>query len=198
VKSGVPAGGPAKPIEDWLDAHAFRVRDTPFGGTGADIRALLYLPSAPVFEQPPGEIQYPLDASFGDQVRLLGYDVGQPLMLGAAVPLTLYCQALRPLDRHYKYILRLEEVASDGTARAIQTTEREPYDGTLPTTAWPAGKVVVEYSEVGAPENWNRTSDQYRLVLQVYDAETLAKLPVTALGDVPPGPDRETLILPGT
>jgi len=198
VKSGVPAGKPAEPIEEWLDAYAFRVRDMPFQSTGADVRVLLYLPGAPVFEKPPVEIRYPLDASFGDQVRLLGYDVGRPLMPGAAIPVTLYWQALQPLTRHYKYILRLQEVAADGTAQTVQTAEREPYDGTLPTTAWPPGQVVVEYAEVGAPDDWNRTSDRYRLVLQMYDADTLAKLPVIVSGDVGRSLDAETLVLPSS
>jgi hypothetical protein len=170
----------------------------PFESTGADVRVLLYLPGAPVFEQPPAEIRYPLDASFGDQVRLLGYDVGRPLMPGAAIPVTLYWQALQPLTKHYKYILRLEEVAGDGTARTVHTTEREPYDGTLPTTMWPPGQAVVEYAEVGAPDDWNRTPDRYRLVLQMYDADTLAKLPVIASGDVGRSLDAETLVLPSS
>jgi uncharacterized membrane protein len=203
VKSGVPAGKSVKPIEQWLNANAFRVRDTPFQSMGADLRVELYLPAVPVFEHPPRQIQYPLDASFGDQVRLLGYDVGQPLMPGAALPVTLYWQALQPLTRRYKYILRMEEVTAaesggggDITVRAASTTEREPYDGAFSTTSWPPEKVVVEYTEVGAPAEWNRISDRYRLVLQMYDAETLTKLPVTTSGDVGLGPDGETLVLP--
>ena len=204
VKSGVPAGKPAEPIEEWLDANAFRVRDSPFGSTGADVRVILYLPTVPVFEGPPRQIQHPLDARFGDQVRLLGCDVGQPLMPGAALPVTLYWQALQPLTRHYKYILRLEEAAAaesggangEGTVQAPSTTEREPYDGALPTTAWPLDRVVVEYAEVGAPAEWNRSPDRYRLVLQMYDAETLAKLPVTTFGDSGLRPDAETVVLP--
>jgi hypothetical protein len=196
VKSGVPAGGSAKPIEEWLNTHAFRVRDVPFESTGADVRVLLYLNAEPVSRQIADPVQVPVDVSFGDRVRLLGYEVGQPLMPGAAIPVTLYWQAMEPLTRRYKYILRLEEVASNGITQVVRSTEREPYDGSLPTTAWPVGQVVAEYSEVGAPEDWNRTPERYRLVLQMYDMETLAKLPVTADGDVPPGPDGETFVLP--
>jgi Dolichyl-phosphate-mannose-protein mannosyltransferase len=196
VKSGVPAGGSAQPIEEWLDRYAFRVRDVPFQSTGADVRVLLYLPSAPVLDQSADQGRVSLDARFGDQVRLLGVDVGQPLMPGAAIPVTLYWQAEQPLTRRYKYILRLEEAAADGTIQTVRSTEREPYDGALPTTAWPPGKEVVEYSEVGAPADWNRAPERYRLALQMYDAETLAKLPVTTHGDVPSGLDGETLVLP--
>jgi hypothetical protein len=195
VKSGVPAGRPAKPIEDWLNEHAFRIRDMPFDSMGADVRVLLYLPGAPVFERAPGPIQHPLDVRFGDQVRLIGYDVGEPLIPGAALPVTLYWQSLQPLSSHYKYILRLEEVGSDESVRPVSFTEREPYDGTLPTTAWPAGQVVVEYSEVGAPTGWNPTTERYRLVLQMYDAQSLVKLPVTAQGDVPEAPHGDTTCL---
>jgi hypothetical protein len=198
VKSGVPAGGSVQPVEEWLDGHAFRVRDVPFETSGSDVRVLLYLPSTPVQEQAVVPVEAPLDVSFGDQVRLVGYETGQPLLPGAVIPVTLYWQAMEPLSRHYKYILRLEQVSSDGTVQAVRSTEREPYDGTLPTTAWPVGQVVQEYSEIGAPAEWNRAPERYRLTLQVYDAETLAKLPVTAQGDVPPGPDGETLVLPNS
>jgi hypothetical protein len=204
VKSGVPAGKSVKPIEEWLAANAFRVRDTPFASMGADIRVELYLPSVPVFERSPGQIQHPTDASFGDQVRLLGYDVGQPLMPGAALPVTLYWQALQPITRHYKYILRLEEIApavsggsgGDGTGQAAHATEREPYDGAFPTVAWPPGQVIMEYTEVGAPTESNHAPERYRLILQMYDAESLAKLPVTMSGNLGVSPGGEGLVLP--
>ncbi len=195
IKSGVPAGASPKPVGDWLDERAFRVRDVPFRTAGADVRALLYLPSVPVLDAPPDAIRHPVDATFDGRIRLLGYDLGQPLFPGGAVPVTLYWQATQPIARRYKYILRLEEVRADGTARAVHTTEREPYDSALPTTAWPPGKVIVEFSEVEAPADLALTAGKHRLTLQMYDAETLAKLPITASGGGTVDSDGETLVL---
>lgn len=195
VKSGVPAGASPKPVDNWLGDHAFRVRDVPFRTAGADVRALLYLPSVPVHDTLPDAIQYRLDVAFDDQISLLGYDLGRPLFSGGAIPVTLYWQAAQPLARRYKYILRLEEVGPDGTNRPIHTTEREPYDGSLPTIAWPPRRTVVEYSEVEVPADVNLAAGRHRLTLQVYDAETLAKLPITASSGGTMESDGQTLVL---
>ena len=131
-----------------------------------------------------------MDVVFGGQVRLLGYDQGQPLTPGGAIPVTLYWQPARQIDRRYKYILRL--VAPDG--ETLSTTEREPYNGGLPTPAWPAGSTIMEYSEIPPPAR--RQQDKSRLVLQMYDAETLEKLPVTSVSGAEMGQDAHTVVLP--
>ena len=71
----------------------------------------------------------------------------------------------------------------DGTTHVIAATEREPYDGAIPTVYWEPGKTIIEYSELPAT-TWPRPATpeeagRYRVTLQVYRADTLEKLPVT-------------------
>jgi hypothetical protein len=150
----------------------------------------LLLSQSPVLAQPPAAIQHRVDAVFGGQVRLIGYDVGRPLLPDGAIPVTLYWQPTSQIGRRYKYILRL--VASDG--KTLSTTEREPYNGALPTPAWPAGATIMEYSEI--PPAARERQDKTRLVLQMYDSETLEKLPVTSASGAEMGQDAHTVVLP--
>jgi len=176
--------------DEWLFAHMFRAEHQAFESTRASLDVDLLLSQSPVLAQQPATIQHRLDAVFGGQVRLIGYDLGRPLLPDGAIPVTLYWQPMSQTDRRYKYILRL--VASDG--ETLSTTEREPYNGALPTTAWPAGSTIMEYTEVPPPARHRQ--DKTRLVLQMYDAETLDKLPVTSASGAEVGQDAHTVVLP--
>ena len=86
----------------------------------------------------------------------------------------------------------------DGTVQGIAATEREPYDGAIPTVYWEPGKTIIEYSELPATA-WPRPATpaeaaRYRVTLQVYRADTLEKLPVT-LADGLAAADDVTLIV---
>lgn len=193
ARSGmVPFGDPKEQVEKWLDAHAFRVGKLGFYSPYTYLKLYLFLPQMPVVDQIPDPIQHPLDVIFADQVRLAGYQIGRPLAPGSAMPVTLYWQALRPIERRYKYILRL--VAS-GQQEVISITEREPYDGALPTTQWQPGKTVIEYSGVTSPDHPKDEPGCCFLTVQMYDAETLEKLPITRSAGAPIGEDGQTLIL---
>jgi hypothetical protein len=83
-------------------------------------------------------------------------------------------------------------------------TEREPYDGGIPTIYWEPGKTIVEYTEL-PPAAWPQPQTaedaaRYRLALQVYRADTLEKLPVTRAdgleGALDVAADGQTLLLP--
>jgi hypothetical protein len=84
--------------------------------------------------------------------------------------------------------LTLEEVRPDGTTQVLALTEREPYDGAIPTIYWQPNQTIVEYSELPPPSSpyttWPHPQNaqeaaRYRVNLQVYRADTLQKLPVT-------------------
>jgi mannosyltransferase len=175
--------------DEWLFAHTFRAEHQAFESARASLDVDLLLSQSPVLAQPPATIQHRLDAVFGGQVRLIGYDLGRPLLPDGAIPVTLYWQPTSQLDRRYKYILRL--VSQDG--ETLSTTEREPYNSALPTPAWPAGSTIVEYTEVPSPVP---QPDKTRLVLQMYDAETLEKLPVINVSGAEMGQDAHTVVLP--
>jgi uncharacterized membrane protein len=182
---------------EWLSSHAFLARDAGYE-SNTFLWLKLYLPQAPVLSGLPETVQHPLTAVFGDKIRFSGYDIGQPLTGESATPITLYWQPLQPMDRHYKYILRVVTEEGTGSFRTLAITEREPYDGNLPTTMWGPGQTIVEYSRV-APTPRNRDqapANPVRLALQMYDAETLEKLPVSQADQGEIAADGQTLLLP--
>ena len=140
-------------------------------------------------------MQHPVSAVFGERVRLSGYDTGQPLSAASATPVTLYWQPAQAMDRRYKYILRW--TGADGAPLpAAGHTEREPYHGLLPTTMWGLGQTIVEYSELPPRTAEPVPPGEVRLALQVYDAETLEKLPLTEADPALVAADGQTLLLP--
>ena len=185
--------------ESWLDEHLYKLQEMPFFSQSS-LKAALYLPEVPVYDAVPETMQNSAGVVFGDTIRLAGYDVGEPAGAELALPVTLYWQAVAPTDRRYKYALRLVETLDDGSTRVISLSEREPYDGAIPTIYWDPGKTIVEYSEL-PPADWPQpaTSDElarYRLTLTVYDAETLEPLPITAPGSAQIAADGQSAVLP--
>jgi hypothetical protein len=179
----------------WLADHTYRVREMHFPSPITALRLVLYLPKPPVRDRIPDGIQHPADLVWGDRIRLVGYDLGQPLAAGQSLPVTLYWQAMVPLDRRYKYILRLEADCAEPGKHVLALTEREPYDTGLPTTAWPPGSTIVEYSGTISPGPGSTGEQPECLTLQVYDAETQQKLPVSRATGVRQAPDGLTAIL---
>ena len=85
----------ASPLADWLSKNTCRVWGQNFDSPISYIRLDLYAPKWPALDSAPATIQYPVNAVFGGQIRLVGYDLGERLLPGSAVPLTLYWQ---PVD----------------------------------------------------------------------------------------------------
>lgn len=117
-------------------------------------------------------ISYPLEADFGGQIRLLGYDldvsrVGE----GGPARLTLYWQAQAEMDTAYKVFVHL----LNGLGQIITQVDREPQAGEAPTTGWLAGEVVVDDIEVAAVEGMAGTQS---IAVGLYDPMTGQRLPV--------------------
>ena len=186
-------------VETWLEENLFKVQENVYFSQSS-LKSHLFLPEVPVYDSIPATMRNPVDLVFGEQVRLHGYDAGPGPQTDLAMPLTLYWEAATPTDRRYKYQIKLVEMMDDGSQRTISTVEQEPYMGAIPTIYWDPGKIIVEYTEL-PPAQWPsaaslQNGDAYRLTVQMYDAETLEKLPVTASGDYPVAEDGATVILP--
>jgi hypothetical protein len=171
-------------IDSWMDENLFKVQEITYF-SHSSLRSALYLDKIPVYEGIPPDIDHPVTGVFGDLIQVVGLDVGEPLRDDLALPVTIYWQAVQPTPDHYKYILTLEEVLPDGSVRRMAMTEREPYDGAIPTIYWKPGQTIVEYTEL-PPTTWPRPQNaeeaaRYRISLQLYRADTLAKLPVTRM-----------------
>ncbi len=183
-------------VDNWLDDNLFRLDDITFF-SHSSLHAKLYLQAAPVIHGPPGNRGQRTDILYGDLIRLYAYDPGPYVAPEIAVPVTLYWQTAAKTDRRYKYILRLERSDGNGGWMPVAVTEREPYDGVIPTNFWDTDITIEEYSELSPPlPDLTGTGGDYRLTVQVYDAETLEKLPVTssAAGEI--DADGVTAVLP--
>jgi 4-amino-4-deoxy-L-arabinose transferase-like glycosyltransferase len=177
-------------IDKWMDENLFKVQEIIYF-SHSSLSSALYLDKVPVYEGLPPELEHPVNGVFGDLIQVVGLEVGQPVRDDLGIPVTIYWQTLAPTPDHYKYILTLEEMMPDGPNRVLSLTEREPYDGAIPTIYWQPNQTIVEYSELprmaeGAwprPQNGEEAA-RYRIYLQVYRADTLEKLPVTHAGGI--------------
>ncbi len=185
-------------VEAWLGEHFLLVRDAEFY-SGSSLHAQLYLPTVPVFEEAPASIQFSTQITFGDQVQLEGYSIDWEAWdaggYGLPLPVTLYWQAVgnKP-ELRYKYVLSLV-APGEGAPQLLGVTEREPYEGDIPTTFWDPGKIIAEYVELGATPA-PPYSAQPVLTLRMYDPETLEPLPVTESGSNELLEDGFTVVLP--
>jgi len=100
----------------------------------------------PVFEQPEplpagAEIPNPVDVRFGEDIRLLGYELQDAVIApGEAPELTLYWQGLRPISE--SYVVRLRAI--DPAGREIAELDTIPYQVRYRTPEWLPGQVFVD------------------------------------------------------
>lgn len=124
-----------------------------------------------------------VNATFGGKATLIGYEltpaVARP---GESLHLTLYWQAVSPTDTSYTVFAHL----IDHGQQIWGQIDSVPGKGTVPTTGWVPGEVIVDPCEipvgVGTPEG------AYRIEVGLYNAANGQRLAVTdgegnALGD---------------
>jgi 4-amino-4-deoxy-L-arabinose transferase-like glycosyltransferase len=119
------------------------------------------------------------DATFGDVIRLVGFDPPPETVDPAQpVPITLYWQALAG-DISTGYTVFVHLLADDG--RLIAQSDAVPAGGARPTNEWLAGEYVSDRHQLA----WRETgySGPVRLAVGLYDPLTGARLP-TADGDL--------------
>jgi hypothetical protein len=174
-----------------LKRGTFRTQDWGFESPLNYLHLELFQIEPPVIDRLPVAARQ-LNVTFENDISLRGYEVGQPFEPGRAVPITLYWQVAEQPARRYKYILRWIVRDVDGAEHVLATSEKEPYDGLLPTSVWTPGTTIREYTTVLPPAD-TILGESY-LSLQMYDAETLQKSPVrSAAGGQ--AVDGDTLIL---
>jgi len=123
------------------------------------------------------EIENPVEATLGDQVRFLGYDLSPPpYRRGEALHLTLYWQATTKIDESYTVFVHL--LNKDGIMGG--QWDSVPGGGLLPTTSWLEGEVITDEYEVpiraGAPPG------EYSIQIGMYDVYTGERLKVRGEG----------------
>jgi hypothetical protein len=138
----------------------------------------------PVNTVPP-TVQHPVEAHFGESIRLVGYDLA-PRRLDSRWPLPafwviLHWQALQPMDARYKIFVHL--VGEGGPADIRAQADVYPH---LPTTAWTPDEYLYDRVMLELPGDL--APGEYALLLGLYDGATGQRLPVLdaagkALGD---------------
>jgi hypothetical protein len=117
-----------------------------------------------------GPISHPLRVEFGNQVRLLGYDVKSPIsnlksqMAGGEVKLTLYWQAMREMDENYTVFTHI----MDASDQLVGQKDSWPRDGDYPTSFWMQGEVVKD--EYVIPFDATAGMGKYQIEVGLYDA----------------------------
>lgn len=160
---------PQRLVERWLDSHAFKATDEWVG----DVRFVVYaVPTAAATH-----IETPTNLLFGPQIRLEGYTLaGDTPAPGDIVQVTLFWQALTPVEKRYKVFLHL--VGPDGL---IAQRDSEPGGGLALTTTWVPGETVVDNLGLLVPPA--TPPGDYTLLLGLYDlTDPTARLPLTYNG----------------
>jgi hypothetical protein len=136
-----------------------------------------------VFEVP--EVETESEAVFGEDLRLLGYDLRRE---GNQVKITLHWQALQRMAVAYKFFVHVVDPASE---QLVAQADVMPYNWTYPTFWWEAGEVV---SDEIALLLTDVPQGSYRLEIGIYDPDSGERLTLTN-GRGPQQP-RDRLVLP--
>lgn len=120
-----------------------------------------------------------LGVDFGDppSIRLLGYRLPPSLHAGQTVVITPVWQALAPISTDYTIFLHLRDVAGQTVAQL----DFRPFEGAYPTSHWLPGSIIAETRLWQLPPELS--SGPYTLHVGLYQAQTLARSPLTANND---------------
>ena len=181
-------------MEQWMNEHFILMRDVTFFSQSS-LHAKLYLPTLPVFEGAAPPIEHRVLAEFGDQIRLVGYADDPPQAASLPSQTRLYWEVTSKPDRRYRYIWRRLAQDAEGVLHERGSIEREPYEGDAATLYWDPDRIIMEYVEIPPLATAPGAGPEF-YTLELYDAETLEKLPVTAIEGGEIGADGVTAIFP--
>jgi 4-amino-4-deoxy-L-arabinose transferase-like glycosyltransferase len=121
----------------------------------------------------PPTIQHPLEANLGDRARFLGYDLDTAsVRAGHTLNLTLYWQAQAEVDESYTVFTHL----LDKDNRIWGQRDSLPIGGTLPTSCWVKGEIIVD--EYDIPIQPDAPPGQYVIEIGMYQLATGQRLPI--------------------
>ncbi len=116
------------------------------------------------------EPRYTVDALYGEQIALLGYDL-QPERpaLGQPLQVTLYWQALRRPEKGYTVFIHL----LDEQGTILAQCDAQPREGSYSTDHWVKGEIVLDTHVLTLPQE---APPSVRLAIGLYDAATGQRL----------------------
>ncbi len=162
---------PERFVENWLDQHCFKAMDSWYGA----LRLAVYA----VPQEPPRTMEHTVDYTLGDKIRLRGYTLLTPeTEAGSIAQLTLYWEALGPIDARYKVFVHL--VDAQGTI--LGQRDAEPGSGAHLTVDWQPEELIID--NYGVPVGQNAVPGGYRLRVGMYDLDDGQRLEITGDGGV--------------
>jgi 4-amino-4-deoxy-L-arabinose transferase-like glycosyltransferase len=118
------------------------------------------------------DIEHLVEASLGDKVRLLGYNIESGFRPGDNIHLILFWQCLEKMQQDYTVFIHWV----DEKGNIVAQKDNPPVDGFYPTTKWEPGEIVRDqYDLVISPEV---LPGQYQIEIGMYLAETGERLKV--------------------
>ena len=126
-----------------------------------------------VFELP--SMTHPYQATFGDSIALLGYDLEQPLSCaaGCTLNLTVYWQGLKEMLNLYSVFVHV----IDERGQMVSQQDKVPgIRGKQPTTGWLPNEIITDPIELTMPPSL--PPGRYILRLGLYLPPNGARLPV--------------------
>ena len=125
----------------------------------------------------PGNIQHPQRAILGDVIAFHGYDLDRTsVRAGETLHLTLYWQAIAPMDTSYTVFVHLLDAG--GQIRGQR--DSAPVAGSRLTTSWMLNEVIVD--EYDVPVDADAPPGRYQIEIGMYDPRTVVRLPVFDAG----------------
>jgi hypothetical protein len=113
-----------------------------------------------------------LEVELADGIALLGYDLSsQSIAPGEVITLTLYWEARAVPSTDYQVFVHLVGAGPEPVAQG----DGPPLMGDYPTRVWAPGEVIVDPHAIVLPADVS--PGQYRLLVGMYDLETLTRLP---------------------
>ncbi len=115
---------------------------------------------------------HPLLVDLADGVSLAGYDLSPSSAIpGETITLTLYWQAREAPSVDYQVFVHLIGDEPESVAQG----DGPPLMGDYPTTMWAAGEIIADPHLAALPVDL--PPGEYRLVVGMYDLQTMARLP---------------------
>ncbi|GAB4211904.1 MAG: hypothetical protein OHK0022_46990 [Roseiflexaceae bacterium] len=136
-----------------------------------------------VYQLPP-PIAQPLDARFGADIRLAGYDLDtSAVRASGALTLTLNWQALAQPPADYTLFVHLLDAGGTVVARA----DVPPAGPRPPTSAWPRNRYTTALFRLPVPADL--PAGRYWLALGLYQPADGVRLPLSGFTALPGAPD---------
>jgi len=137
-------------------------------GPAEEIARLTMNAPTRVFDPP--RVGNPVGAEFGDDLRLVGYDLTVDGHNGVAI--MLHWKALRRMEQSYKFFLHMYDPT---TGDLMAQKDVIPKDWSYPTVWWEAEEIVSDKLRLSIQDV---PAGRYELAVGVYDPETSNRLRV--------------------